>query len=51
MKKVLRWIVLVWSVLTIPYLLEGDSDVVFFSLVFVGLIVGLTISDLRAEKR
>ena len=47
MIKVLRWILLVWTVIAIPYLFEGETSNVFFSLVFVGLIIGLMIHDLR----
>jgi len=50
MKTVMRWIVLVWCVVTIPYLFDTDFATAFFSLLFVGLIIGLMISDLREKK-
>lgn len=48
MKKTLRWILLVWTVLTIPYVFSGmDFASAFFALLYVGLIIGLTVSDLQ----
>jgi len=49
MKKVLRWILLVWTVLAIPYIEAVDGTTFFFSLVYTGLIIGLMISDLRGK--
>ena len=50
-KTVLRWIVLCWSIVTIPVLLvEPDIYVAFFGLLYVGLVVGLMISDIRCTK-
>lgn len=50
MIKVLRWIVLVWTVIAIPYLFNTDGITIFFSLLYVGLIIGLMIRDLRGKK-
>lgn len=41
MKKVIRWIVLVWAVLAIPYITE------FYGGLWLALIIGLMIDDLR----
>jgi hypothetical protein len=50
MKTVLRWIVLVWTVLTIPYTLGGeDFATIFFALIYVGLVIGLMIDDLKEK--
>jgi hypothetical protein len=52
MKKVIRWIILVWCILAIPYTFEAsDVQTFFFEVLFLGLISGLMISDLREEKR
>jgi len=51
MKKTLRWILLVWTIVTIPYVFDvSDFATFFFGLLYAGLILGLTISDLRNEK-
>lgn len=49
MKKTLEWIVLVWTVLALPSALTASEDFssAFFVLVYMGLIVGLMIHDLR----
>lgn len=47
MKKVLRWIILIWSIIAIPYTLGSETDIVFYGLLYLGLIIGLMISDLR----
>ena len=48
MIKVLRWIILIWSIIAIPYSFGGtDGVTVFFGLLYVGLIIGLMIHDLR----
>ena len=51
MIKVIRWIVLIWTILVIPYLFDGDFPTVFFSLVYAALIIGLMIKDLKNEKK
>jgi len=52
MKKVIRWILLVWAILTIPYTLDvPTAEEFFFGLLFLGLIIGLMISDLREEAK
>ena len=50
MTKVLRWIVLVWAVLAIPYGITEDFATTFFGLLFMGLIIGLMIHDIRKNK-
>lgn len=50
MKKVIKWIVLIWSVIAIPYIDTTDFATFFFGLLFLGLIIGLMISDLREKK-
>lgn len=49
-KKVIRWIVLIWSVLAIPYGLDADIVTVFLGLLYMGLVIGLMISDLKESK-
>lgn len=53
MKKTLTWIILVWSVLSIPYaLVEAVDFYEFFgTLLYVGLIIYLMISELKEKKR
>jgi len=50
--KTLRWIVLVWSIITIPYALfvEPDLYTAFFQLLYIGLVIGLMISDIREKE-
>jgi len=51
MKKTIRWIVLIWSVLAIPYAFtEVDFETGFFSLLYAALIIWLMVSDLKEEK-
>ncbi len=52
MKNVLRWIILIWSIITIPYALFTELDLytAFFQLLYTGLVVGLMISDLKEKK-
>ena len=51
MKKVLRWIILIWSIIAIPYIPDtGDFTTGFFSLLYMGLIIGVMIHDLREKK-
>ena len=51
MKKVIRWIVLVWSILAIPYAFQViDVFEWFFGLLYSSLIIGLMISDLKEEE-
>ncbi len=45
--KVIKWIVLIWSVCAIPYAFVEDSITTFFGLLYLGLIIGLMIMDLR----
>ena len=47
MIKVLRWILLIWSIIAIPYTLAEDIDIAFFGLLYIGLIIGLMIYDLK----
>jgi len=49
MKKTLAWIVLVWTILAIPYTLTAplELDEGFFALIYTGLIIGMMISDIR----
>lgn len=42
---------MVWSVIAIPYALEGETDIVLYGLLYLGLIIGLMISDLRKWKK
>jgi len=52
MKKVIKWIVLVWSVFSIPYTFQVvDTFEFFFGLLYSGLIIGLIISDLMEEEK
>ena len=53
MKKVLRWIVIVWTVIALPYILFETPDLIelFFGLVYSAIILGLMVSDLREEKK
>jgi len=50
MKKTIRWMVLVWTVLTVPYYNDPDIAVVFLGLLYAGLVIGLMISDLREKN-
>lgn len=47
MKRVLKWIVLCWTIITIPYVFVGDPVEIFGALLYAGLIIGLIISDLK----
>jgi len=50
MIKVLKWIILVWTIITIPYVFEiSDYYEIFFELLYVGLIIGLMINDLKRK--
>jgi len=53
MKKVITWIILIWSVLAIPYAFEAPDFYEFFGgVLYAGLVIYLTISDLKeAEKK
>jgi len=52
MKKTLTWIILVWSVLSIPYTLDVSTFYeFFFALLYVGLIIYLMISDLKEMEK
>jgi len=53
MKKVLTWIILIWTVLAVPYVFEAqDVYSLFGGALYLGLIIYLTISDLKeAEKK
>lgn len=51
MKNVIRWIILVWTVLSIPYMFTQDMVENFFALVYICLIGGLVVSDLIAEDK
>ena len=53
MKTVLKWIVLVWSVIGVIYNLTDTSlslEVALYSLLYSGLIIGIMISDLKEGK-
>ena len=45
MIKVLRWILLVWSIIAIPYTDWSDSTA-FYSLLYLGLIIGLIVGGI-----
>ena len=50
MKKVIRWIVLVWSVVGAIDVLTDVGyawDATLYALVFSGLVIGLMVSDLK----
>ena len=49
MKKVLYWIVLIWTILAIPYVDFSTFTMAFFGLLYIGLIIGLMISDIRGK--
>jgi len=51
MKNILKWILLVWTVLGIPYCFNSDLATTFFSLVYVGLLLGILISDVVAHAK
>lgn len=53
MKKTLTWIILVWSILSIPYALVEAMDFYEFfgALLYVGLIIYLAISDLKEMEK
>ena len=52
MKKTLTWIILVWSVLSIPYTLDVSTFYeFFFALLYVGLIIYLAVSDLKEIEK
>lgn len=53
MKKVIRWIVLIWSIVGgVDILTDATIDwyVTIWGLVYAGLIIGLMIDDLRKSK-
>ena len=50
MKKVLEWIVLVWTVLIIPTIFDLNAAEMFFAVLYIGLIVGILIDNLRKNK-
>lgn len=53
MKRTLKWIVLVWTFLSLPYLLFATYNPYdeFFGLVYAGLVIGLMIDDLKKEVK
>jgi len=53
MKKTLTWIILVWSILSIPYALVEAMDFYEFfgALLYVGLIIYLAVSDLKEIEK
>jgi len=54
MKKVLQWIILIWSILAVPYALFSEPNAydTFLQLLYLGSVIGLMISDLKeAEKK
>lgn len=52
MKNTIRWIILIWSILSVPYTLEAETFAeFFFQLLFVGLIIWLMISDIKGREK
>lgn len=49
MKRTLKWILLVWTVISLPYFLFSTYNpyTIFFGLVYAGLIIGLMVDDLK----
>lgn len=51
MIKTLRWIVLVWTIIAIPYMQFNTFSDFFYGIVYVGLILGVVIYDLVKENK
>ena len=52
-KKVLQWIVLVWTVIGSIYVVTDMNtawDETLYSLIYSGLVFGLMVSELRNEE-
>ena len=52
-KKVLQWIVLVWTVIGSIYIVTDMNtawDETLYSLIYSGLVFGLMVSELRNEE-
>ena len=50
MVNVIRWIVLILTIMTIPALFVEDLTATFYLLLYVGLIIGLMVYDLKKDK-
>jgi len=49
MSVVLRWIILVWSIASIPYIFYMDWTNFFFQMIYTGLVIGIMIIDLNKK--
>jgi len=47
MIKVISWIVIVWSVIAVPYIFSEDMVANFFAFVYLGLILAVAINNVR----
>lgn len=50
MIKVIRWIILVWTVFAIPYVFIGEFETDFFTFLYTIGIIGILVYDIKKQK-
>jgi hypothetical protein len=48
----IRWILLIWSVMTVPFVINmNDIPTTFYGLLYLALVINLTAWDLRDNQK